>query len=121
MQKFVTVADSILLQLNTELYIANAGDSRTLVATYCPSTRSTSLIYASREDKPHLPEERERVERMGGRVRLPQPAGSGGTSRLMYVDRKSGREYGLAMSRSIGDWDAGKVGLCRIQLWMFWI
>ena len=45
----------------------------------------------------------------GGRVRLaPQ---SGGTSRVLYADRKSGREWGLAMSRSIGDMDAGKVGV----------
>merc|ERR1712008_398214 len=29
----------------------------------------------------------------------------------MYVDRESRREYGLAMSRSLGDWDAGKVGV----------
>ena len=38
----------------------------------------------------------------------PQP---GGTSRVMYRDAVTGGEYGLAMSRSIGDWAAGEVGV----------
>jgi len=50
------------------------------------------------------------VEHMGGRVRSAAVAG-GGTSRVLYMDKASGREWGLAMSRSIGDWEAGKVGV----------
>ena len=100
---------TVVLQLNDKAYIANAGDSRSLIATYSKSTKETKVVYVTREDKPHLPEERQRVEKMGGRVRLPpQP---GGTSRVMYRDAVTGGEYGLAMSRSIGDWAAGEVGV----------
>ena len=100
---------TVVLQLDDKAYIANAGDSRSFIATYSKSTKETKVVYVSREDKPHLPEERQRVEKMGGRVRLPpQP---GGTSRVMYRDAMTGGEYGLAMSRSIGDWAAGEVGV----------
>jgi len=100
---------SVVLQLDDKAYIANAGDSRSLIATYSKSTKETKVVYVTREDKPHLPEERQRVEKMGGRVRLPPQAG--GTSRVMYRDAITGGEYGLAMSRSIGDWAAGDVGV----------
>ena len=100
---------TVVLQLDDKAYVANAGDSRSIIATYSKSTKETKVVYVTREDKPHLPEERQRVERMGGRVRLPpQP---GGTSRVMYRDAVTGGEYGLAMSRSIGDWAAGEVGV----------
>ena len=100
---------TVVLQLDDKAYVANAGDSRSIIATYSKSTKETKVVYVTREDKPHLPEERQRVERMGGRVRLPpQP---GGTSRVMYRDAVTGGEYGLAMSRSIGDWAAGDVGV----------
>jgi len=101
---------TIVLQLDDQnIYVGNAGDSRSLIATYRKSTGDVAVVYATREDKPDLPEEKARVETMGGRVRLAsQP---GGTSRVLYIDKASGREWGLAMSRSIGDWDAGKVGV----------
>jgi serine/threonine protein phosphatase PrpC len=100
---------TVVLQLDDKAYIANAGDSRSFIATYSKSTKETKVVYVTREDKPHLPEERQRVESMGGRVRLPPQAG--GTSRVMYRDAITGGEYGLAMSRSIGDWAAGEVGV----------
>ena len=100
---------TVVLQLGNQAYIANAGDSRSFIATHSKSTGETKVVYVSREDKPHLPEERQRVEKMGGRVRIPPNAGS--SSRVMYKDTVSGHEYGLAMSRSIGDWAAGEVGV----------
>ena len=100
---------TVVLQLDDKAYVANAGDSRSFIATYSKSTKETKVVYVTREDKPHIPAERQRVEQMGGRVRLPpQP---GGTSRVMYRDAVTGGEYGLAMSRSIGDWAAGEVGV----------
>jgi serine/threonine protein phosphatase PrpC len=100
---------SVVLQIGTKIYIANAGDSRSFVATYRRSTGRVNIVYISREDKPELPDEKARVENMGGQVYIPQRAGA--SSRVIYMDSSTGMQSGLAMSRSIGDWDAGNVGV----------
>ena len=100
---------SVILQMGPKLYIANAGDSISFIVVHRASTNVTKIVYMSREDKPELPEERERIERMGGRVLLPD--GFGATSRAVYFDTSTGSPSGLAMSRSLGDWDAGEVGV----------
>ena len=52
-----------------KLYLANAGDSVSFVVVHWASTHQTCIVYMSRaEDKPELPEEQERIERMDGRV-----------------------------------------------------
>jgi serine/threonine protein phosphatase PrpC len=98
---------SIILQRGTKLYVANAGDSRSFVVVYRANKKTTSVIYTSREDKPDLPDERARVEKAGGQVLVPLY----GTSRVLYTDPESGMTSGLAMSRSIGDWEVGKFGV----------
>lgn len=107
---------TIVLQLASQIYIANAGDSRSFIATYDPSNTTSNpvkIVYVTREDKPCVPEEKERVEMMGGQVYEPPPERKayGASSRVLYVDKKTGRTNGLAMSRSIGDWDYGKLGV----------
>jgi serine/threonine protein phosphatase PrpC len=108
---------SIVLQLDNKIYVANAGDSRSFVAVHVvpPDGKeaTTSIIHGTREDKPHLTIERERVEHMGGTVYLPNGflATGQGTTRVLYRDPTTGSTSGLAMSRSIGDWDAGNVGV----------
>jgi serine/threonine protein phosphatase PrpC len=108
---------TVLLQLGTKIYIANSGDSRSFVAVHIthPSNGSTTtqIIFGTREDKPHLSTERKRVEHMGGKVYIPPgfiETGQGAT-RVLYKDPTTGSTSGLAMSRSIGDWDAGEVGV----------
>lgn len=108
---------TVLLQLGTKIYIANSGDSRSFVAVHIthPSSRltTTQIIFGTREDKPHLSTERKRVEHMGGKVYIPPgfvETGQGAT-RVLYKDPTTGSTSGLAMSRSIGDWDAGEVGV----------
>lgn len=98
---------SIILQRGSKLYVANAGDSRSFVVVYRANTKTANVIYISREDKPNLPDERERVEKAGGEVLIPHS----GTSRVLYKDPESGLTSGLAMSRSIGDWEVGKLGV----------
>ena len=98
---------SIVLQRGSKIYVANAGDSRSFVVVYQANKKAANIIYMSREDKPTLPDERERVEKAGGQVYAPMT----GTSRVLYTDPESGMTSGLAMSRSIGDWEVGKLGV----------
>jgi serine/threonine protein phosphatase PrpC len=98
---------SVVFQQGRKVFIANTGDSRSFVVAYRPSTNSVTVVYISREDKPHIPEERARVEAAGGQVYIPAK----GTSRVVYHDPITGAPTGLAMSRSIGDWEAGKMGV----------
>jgi len=108
-----------VLQIGTKIYIANAGDSRSFVVVHVTppagsgKKAATAIVYGTREDKPHLSTERERVEHMGGTVYLPNGflVSGKGTTRVMYKDPTTGSTSGLAMSRSIGDWDAGEVGV----------
>jgi len=88
---------SIVLQWGSKLYIANVGDSVTLVAV-CNSKKVNGM-YQTRVDRPSLSEERERIQQMGGRV--------SSCERVMYQDESSGQSWkpGVAMSRSIGDRD----------------
>lgn len=97
---------SVALQLGNKLFVANAGDSVTMVAAHRAWNESNTIVYRSREDKPDLPDERERIEKAGGRVQIPITNRDGDTSRVIYKDPQSKMDVGLAMSRSIGDWDA---------------
>jgi len=98
---------TVILRQGKKLYVANAGDSRSFLVAYRPSTKRVSMIYITREDKPSLPDEKARVEEMGGQVYIPVR----GTSRVVYHDPVTQTPSGLAMSRSIGDWAAGKLGV----------
>jgi hypothetical protein len=90
---------SVVLQLGSKVYVANAGDSRSFVAVHViPSgggDATTTIIHGTREDKPHLDIERERVEHMGGTVYLPNGfAVTGqGTTRVLYKDPTTGSEF----------------------------
>lgn len=105
---------SVLLRIGDTLYAANAGDSRSFLVGHDAARNTTTVLYVTREDKAHLPEERERVERAGGRVYIPEKPGA--TSRVYFRDSRTGGQVGLAMSRSLGDWDAGRVGVVPTPL-----
>ena len=71
-------------------------------------------MYTTVEHKPDVPFERHRIESTyGGKVHIPPPKPNSekkGTSRVMYKTRM-GNTVGLAMSRSIGDWDGANSGV----------
>jgi len=103
---------SVIFQHKQQLYFANAGDSVSFLSLHHVPTNITSIMYQTREDKASIPEEKERVERMGGEVYLPPPSKPHATSRVIFHDSaRNDAITGLAMSRSLGDWDAGKVGV----------
>ena len=97
---------SVALQLGSKLFIANAGDSVTMVGAHRGWNETAILLKQTREDKPHLEDERKRVEAAGGRVQIPQSFADGDSSRVVFIDKTTNVPVGLAMSRSIGDWEA---------------
>lgn len=98
---------SVILQLGSKLFVANCGDSRSFLVVYRGKSQTSEIIYMSREDKPELQDEKQRIEKWGGRVFIPPF----GTSRVLYTDPETSLTSGLAMSRSIGDWVVGKLGV----------
>jgi serine/threonine protein phosphatase PrpC len=92
---------TVMLQLGHKIYVANAGDSRSFIGVHADGT--THLVYASREDKPDLPDERQRITEAGGYVHIPNQF-QHDVPRAYYIDPQGNPRFGLAMSRTIGDW-----------------
>ena len=88
--------------------MANAGDSRAVIAT----ERHGQLICTplSDDQKPDRPDERERIERCGGRVEplFDEDGEAIGPARVWLANMML---PGLAMARSLGDNVAGSVGV----------
>lgn len=117
--------------LDSKVYIANAGDSTTLIVSYHKTKRKSTLAYQNRKHKPHLPDERQRIENAGGIVKIPLSILQGDvnindgiqeTSRVIIPDKDGNpfRGMALAMSRSIGDVEGKRVGLTaepEIDVW----
>jgi serine/threonine protein phosphatase PrpC len=103
---------SIVLRLGRKLYFCNAGDSSTFLWAYHKSTGQMTWVYETREDKPDLPEERQRIEAAGGEVYVPnaEALAYGDSSR---ITKHAGDPYSvaLAMSRSLGDAELKGIGL----------
>ena len=103
----------LVIQLEEHLICANTGDSRAiLVFSESPNDNlANSQIYnLSYDFKPELPDEKKRIEECGGTVA--QIIDEGDIPCGPFRVWIKGEEYpGLAMSRSIGDMDAKKVGV----------
>ena len=94
----------VLLHINPEKIISiNCGDSRAILIK-----KSNDIVVLSRDHKPEIPEEKERIEKSGGRV---DKIFGMGPYRVWFKNE----DYpGLAMSRSIGDTLAHKVGVSDV-------
>jgi serine/threonine protein phosphatase PrpC len=92
---------TIVLQLGSKLYVGNAGDSRSMIAVLVED--DVEVVYESRDDKPDIPEEKARIIEMGGYVHIPDPKED--VPRAYAVAEDGRLKHGVAMSRSIGDWD----------------
>ena len=91
----------VLVHINPEKIISiNCGDSRAILIT-----KKNNIISLTRDHKPELPDERERIEASGGRI---DKIYGMGPYRVWFKDEDI---PGLAMSRSIGDKLAHKVGV----------
>lgn len=111
-----TTACVALLRDDT-LTVANAGDSRAVVARRIATDDNTSdgtpvikkyqPIDLTIDQNPDLPEERIRIESMGGFV---SPPPEPGLSARVWLD-EGFSQIGLAMARSIGDHAVARVGV----------
>lgn len=97
---------SVVLQLGDKVYVANAGDTQSVVATYAEETGDITVAYVTREDTPDLDDELERIEKQGGIVQYVD-----GSSRVIYFDENDVACGGLAISRALGDWDLNDYGV----------
>ena len=103
----------IVIQLEEYLICANTGDSRAILIYEDINSKNlsnTKIYPLSYDCKPELPNEKKRIEESGGSVEQIMDEGDipCGPFRVWI----KGEEYpGLAMSRSIGDMDAKKVGV----------
>jgi serine/threonine protein phosphatase PrpC len=126
-----------VIRIGSKLYLANTGDSTQYIAKYTPPpsfiesksnhneryihnmTRPTkeqlnlqgtiSIHYQNKKHKANFPEEKHRIEKLGGRIHIPpnNPMGS----RVIVRSATHREDVGLAMSRSIGDWEWTAVGV----------
>ena len=103
----------LVIQLEEHLICANTGDSRAiLVYSESPNDNlaSSEVYNLSYDCKPDLPKEKKRIEECGGSVTQMMDEGDIPCGPFRVWIR--GEQYpGLAMSRSIGDMDAKKVGV----------
>ncbi|CAM9501980.1 unnamed protein product [Ectocarpus sp. 6 AP-2014] len=99
----------VALVRGPRVWVANAGDSRALVA----GRGKDGLVVArglTRDQNPDSPGERERIEAMGGFVSDPEEAGA---SARVWLDATR-TLVGLAMARSIGDLAVKRVGVIAL-------
>lgn len=103
-----------ILRVGNRIYHINTGDSQSFLGYYIKSKKESGVAFITTEHKPHLPEEKSRIEAMGGTVMLPPPAPPGVKLKMssrVFCLLPNGMQLGLAMSRSIGDPEAGKLGV----------
>eukprot|EP00531_Pseudo-nitzschia_arenysensis_P001710 CAMPEP_0116145250 /NCGR_PEP_ID=MMETSP0329-20121206/16482_1 /TAXON_ID=697910 /ORGANISM="Pseudo-nitzschia arenysensis, Strain B593" /LENGTH=524 /DNA_ID=CAMNT_0003640821 /DNA_START=86 /DNA_END=1660 /DNA_ORIENTATION=+ len=113
---------SVALRWGSSLYIANTGDSETVVISASPPPKqqntkqkqqhnklwNAKVEYATRRDKANQPEERARIEKLGGKIHIND---KGFDPRVILHSEVAQDTIGLAMSRSIGDWEWKAVGV----------
>ena len=102
---FCSGSTAVIVHVTKEKIIcANCGDSRAIVI----SSLNNGIIKISRDHKPELADEKRRIVAAGGRV---ERIYGMGPYRVWFKD---GDYPGLAMSRSIGDALAHKIGVSNI-------
>jgi len=104
----------LIIQILNHIICSNTGDSRAMIVYDSDDNLFQSQIYPLSYDcKPELPNERKRIMESGGVVEKAYYSDDeDGENSGPYRVWAYGEDYpGLAMSRSIGDMDAKKVGV----------
>lgn len=95
----------VALLREEKLVLANAGDSRAVLAKR--SDKTWVALDLTKDQNPDLPDEQTRIERMGGYV---SPPPEPGLSARVWLDVDC-TQIGLAMARSLGDHAVKPIGV----------
>lgn len=126
-----------VIRIGTTLYLANTGDSTQFIAIYHPPSKLVeeksnhnkryiqnmtrpsseqlnlqgriSIHHQNKLHKANFPDEKSRIENLGGRIHIPPKHPMG--SRVIVRSTTHHEDVGLAMSRSIGDAEWTEVGV----------
>lgn len=107
---------SVTLRHGSKLFIANTGDSQTMIASLPnettlgrpPTMEDANIVYTTRKDKALLPDEHARITALNGTIRINPKTHD---SRVIVYSSAARETIGLAMSRSLGDWEWKPVGV----------
>eukprot|EP00980_Cylindrotheca_fusiformis_P006220 scaffold1328_cov108-Cylindrotheca_fusiformis.AAC.10 len=105
---------SVTLRIGSKLFIANTGDSKTIVYSSHSNNdakagrNEASITYMTRSDKAIIPEEYARITGLGGNVHI-NPHNNNSAVVVYSVAQREA--IMLGMSRSIGDWEWKPVGV----------
>ena len=96
----------MLFQIGDKIICANVGDSRAIMVK---GEKGKNIIPLSIDQKPTVPEEKKRIESLGGEISQYEEDGKKAGPYRVWA---KGQIYpGIAMSRSIGDFMATKIGV----------
>lgn len=99
---------TLAIVTETAYIVGHVGDSRAILCKLDPATGIRTAVQLTTDHRPSLPEERERVEALGGEVKV---LSNDQVHRIFLP----GKDYpGLAMSRAIGDIIAEQVGVISV-------
>ena len=105
----------LIIQLEEHVICANTGDSRAIAVyddKYEDNLANSKIFHLSYDCKPELPNEKRRIYECGGEVDKAYYSDDEDESIIPFRVWAKGESYpGLAMSRSIGDMDAKKIGV----------
>jgi serine/threonine protein phosphatase PrpC len=108
----------VVIIIDDKIICANAGDSRAILVVESKDCDEGRIIPLSRDHKPELKDESQRVIKSGGRVERYNE--NGVKSGPFRVWLKNENFPGLAMSRSVGDFVAESVGvICEPGKYIF--
>lgn len=99
----------VIVQTNSQIIVANVGDSKAVVAK-ADLSGGVKMVFETKPHKPHMLQERQRIESKGGRIFVPDNPRDSSRVFLPSIDGNPENTMALAMSRSLGDFEGKNAG-----------